>query len=193
MANYKLDELLERSAARHHRLCPRQVLGVRIGMLAGKALDLELPQTDKRLFAFVECDGCGMGGMAVATGCFVERRTMRILDYGKLAGTFVDTQTGRAVRIHPRPNSRTIAEQSQPGSPDSWQAQLAAYQVLPDEQLLILEPVKLTVSLGAIISQPGLRADCAICGEEVMNERWVVQKGITICQTCAGGSYFSRE
>jgi formylmethanofuran dehydrogenase subunit E len=78
----KLTDLLERSAARHHQLCPRQVLGVRIGMLAGKIMGLELPQTDKRLFAFAECDGCGMGGMAVATGCFVERRTMRVLDYG---------------------------------------------------------------------------------------------------------------
>lgn len=189
----KLTDLLERSAARHHQLCPRQVLGVRIGMLAGKILGLELPQTDKRLFTFAECDGCGMGGMAVATGCFVERRTMRVLDYGKLAGTFVDTQTGRAVRIHPRPGSRLIAEQSQPGSADSWHAQLAAYQVLPDEVLLIAKPVKLTVSLEAIISQPGMRVECAICGEEVMNERWVVQKGKTICQTCAGEGYFTAD
>ncbi len=103
----------------------------------------------------------------------------------------MDTQTGRAVRIHPHPASRAIAEQSQPGCPDSWQAQLAAYQVLPDEVLLIAEPVKLTVSLEAIISQPGMRVECAICGEEVMNERWVVQDGKAICHTCAGDSYFT--
>jgi formylmethanofuran dehydrogenase subunit E len=186
----KLKHLLKLSAARHHRLCPRQVLGVRIGMLAGKCLGLELPQSDKRLFAFAECDGCGMGGMAVATGCFVERRTMRVLDYGKLAGTFVDTQTGEAVRIHPRPDSRLIAERLQPGCPDSWQAQLAAYQVLPDDQLLVARRVKLAVSLEAIISQPGMRVECAICGEEVTNERWVIQEGNTICRTCAGGGYF---
>ena len=189
----KLKYLLERSAEHHEKLCPRQVLGVRLGMLAGKVLDLDLPQTGKRLFAFVECDGCGMGGIAAATGCYVERRTMRVLDYGKLAGTFVDTQTGKAVRIHPRPDSRDIALQSQPGTPDSWQAQLEAYQVLPDEQLFIVEPVNLTVSLQAIISQPGLRAICAMCGEEVMNERQVIVNGKPICRTCAGESYFSRE
>ncbi len=31
-----LDELLSRSAALHKHLCPRQVLGVRMGMLAGE-------------------------------------------------------------------------------------------------------------------------------------------------------------
>ena len=69
-----LQELLDQSAARHAHLCPRQVLGVRMGLLAGKVLNLPLPQLDKRLFAFVECDGCGMGGIEIATGCRVDRR-----------------------------------------------------------------------------------------------------------------------
>lgn len=164
-----------------------------MGMLAGKVLSLELPQTDKRLFAFVECDGCGMGGITVATGCRVERRTMRVLDYGKLAGTFVDTQTGRAVRIHPHPGCRAAAQQWLPASPDRWHAQLAAYQVLTDEQPLIVEPVQLTVSLEAIIGQPGVRINCAACVEEVMNGRQVVVEGYALCRTCAGESYFNSE
>lgn len=186
-----LQELLARSAARHHNhLCPRQVLGVRIGLLAGKALNIVVPQAEKRLFAFVECDGCGMGGIAVASGCFVERRTLRVLDYGKLAATFVDTHTGQAVRIHPHPDSRQAAQRLLPDSPDSWHAQLEAYQVLPDEQILVIEPVRLAVSMEAIISQPGLRADCTICGEEIINDRQVIVDGKAVCQTCAGESYF---
>src|SRR5512139_787353 len=104
-----LQDLLSQAAARHHNLCPRQVLGVRMGMLAGKVLSLDLPQTEKRLFAFVECDGCGNGGISVATGCWVDRRTLRVMDYGKLAATFVDTQSGRAIRICPRQESRLHA------------------------------------------------------------------------------------
>jgi len=186
----KLAELLQLSASGHHNLCPRQVLGVRIGLLAGKILDLDLPQADKRLFAFVESDGCGMGGIAIATGCRVERRTMRVLDFGKLAATFVDTQTGRAMRIRPHPDCREAAQRWLPGSPEPWQAQLEAYQVLPDEALLVMEPVQLTVSMEAIISQPGLRVECAICGEEISNDRQVLQAGRPVCRSCAGERYY---
>ena len=38
-----VDELLSASAALHDHLCPRQVLGVRMGLLAGQILDLDLP------------------------------------------------------------------------------------------------------------------------------------------------------
>jgi formylmethanofuran dehydrogenase subunit E len=184
-----LQELLARSAASHHNLCPRQVLGVRMGMLAGKTLGLDLPQSDKRLFAFVECDGCGMGGIAAATGCLVERRTMRILDYGKLAATFVDTHTGQAVRISPKPGCRQLAAQASTES-DPWQQQLKAYQVLRDEDLFNAQPVELSVSLQAIISQPNLRVSCDACQEEITNQRQVLKEGKTLCRSCAGDSYY---
>lgn len=182
--------LLAHSAARHHNLCPRQVLGVRMGMLAGKVLGLELPQPDKRLFTFVECDGCGMGGIAVATGCFVERRTMRVLDYGKLAATFVDTQTERAIRIKPHPDGRNYAQNAFPDY-DSWHSQLEGYQILDDNELFIVQPVQLTVSLKGIISQPGLRVNCALCNEEISNERQVTKNGQILCSNCAGDSYYT--
>jgi formylmethanofuran dehydrogenase subunit E len=185
-----LQELLARSAASHHNLCPRQVLGVRMGMLAGKTLGLDLPQEDKRLFAFVECDGCGMGGIAAATGCLVERRTMRVLDYGKLAATFVDTHTRRAIRISPKPGCREAAAQASTEVDNSWQQQLEAYQTLPDEDLFVVQPVELTVSLEAIISQPNLRVCCDACQEEITNQREVILDGRTLCRPCASGSYY---
>jgi formylmethanofuran dehydrogenase subunit E len=188
-----LRELLSRSAACHQQLCPRQVLGVRMGMLAGKALNLDLPQTDKRLFAFVECDGCGMGGIAVATGCLVERRTMRVLDYGKLAATFVDTQTGESIRIKPQPQARAHAEELLPDKPSHWHSHLEAYQIMTDNELFIVESVELALSLDKIISQPGLRVICTECGEEISNEREVVYGGKILCCFCAGDRYYVRE
>jgi formylmethanofuran dehydrogenase subunit E len=188
-----LQQLLELSAASHHNLCPRQVLGVRMGMLAGKKLGLDLPQKDKRLFAFVESDGCGMGGIAAATGCLVERRTMRVLDYGKLAATFVDTQTGKTIRIAPQPDCRGAAESSIQDDRDRWQKQLEAYQVLPDEVLFDVKTVHLTVSLEEIISQPNLRVSCASCGEEITNRRELIIRGRPLCCSCAGEGYYTDE
>ncbi len=185
-----IQEFLEISASRHNRLCPRQVLGVRMGLLAGKILNLQLPQSDKSLFTIVECDGCGAGGIEVATGCSIDHRTLRVLDYGKLAATFINMKTRQAVRIVPKPGCRELAEQYIPGGANSWQSQLEAYQNMPDEVLLSVQPVQLTVSLEKIISKPGLRINCSLCGEEITNEREIYQNGAVLCQSCAGNSYY---
>jgi len=184
-----MDELLQRSAEMHHHLCPRQVLGVRMGMLAGRWLDLDLPQADKRLFVFMETDGCTADGVAVAAGAWVGRRTMRMVDFGKVAATFVDTESGQAVRIHPHPESRQRAIAVAPEAPDRWHAQLAGYQRLQDHELLIAEPVELTVDLAGLISHDGARATCSLCGEEISNQRELVRDGEVLCRACAGEAY----
>jgi len=174
-------------------MCPRQVLGARIGLYAGDLLGLALPRQDKRLMAFVETDGCAIDGIAVATGCAVGRRTMRVLDFGKVAATFADTVTGQAVRIWPRPGARARADATVGASVDHWHAMLLAYQQLPAEELLEAEAVELTVSLAEIISRPGLHRPCDRCGEEIMNEREVVldgAAGATVCRGCAGARYY---
>jgi formylmethanofuran dehydrogenase subunit E len=186
-----LDGLLQACAALHHHLCPRQVLGVRMGMLAGEILGLDLPQSDKRLLTIVETDGCGADGISVATGCWVGRRTLRIEDYGKVAATFVDTGTGRAVRIIPRVEARQLACEYAPEAPDTWQAQLLGYQRMPAQTLLSFQPVHLNVPVEQLVSRAGQRVICERCGEEIMNEREVVREGLILCKSCAGSSYYS--
>lgn len=182
---------LNESAQQHHdHLCPRQVLGVRMGLYASELFGLKLPQTDKRLFAFVETDGCLIDGITASTGCSSGHRTMRIIDYGKTAATFVDTVSRRAVRILPSPSSRTRALEYGLGAPDRWHAQLIAYQIMPTAELLTAQPVGLTVSLDAIISRHGLRVVCECCGEDIINERQVLKAGQSLCQACAGNAYY---
>ncbi|WP_119070084.1 FmdE family protein [Aggregatilinea lenta] len=186
-----LEELLERSSALHNHLCPRQVLGVRMGMYAGIVLELDLPQVDeKRLFTFMETDGCGADGVSVATGCWPGRRTMRMMDYGKMAATFVDTQTCRAVRLVPHLESRQRALAYAPEDLSHWKAQLIGYRTLPDEAMFVVQPVELTVSLEAILSKHGMRVACQRCGEEIINEREVIVDGETLCRACAGDAYY---
>lgn len=185
-----LSELLEASATLHRHLCPRQVLGVRMGLLAGEALGLEVPQTDKRLLTIIETDGCASDGVAVATNCWVGRRTLRVEYYGKVAATFVDTQTGRAIRIAPHAEIRAQARDYAPEARNKWEAQLLGYQRMPAPELLAVQTVHLRTPIERIISRPGLKATCEICGEEIMNEREVIRDGQTLCRTCAGESYY---
>lgn len=185
-----LDELLRASAAHHHRVCPRQVLGVRIGLLAGRILEVPLPQPEKRLLAIAETDGCFVDGVSAATGCHVGRRTLRVEDYGKTAGTFVDTLTGQSIRIAPRPGIRELAWDYAPAARNRWEAQLSAYQYIPDERLLHWHWVELTVPVTQIVGQAGRRVCCEICGEEIINQREVIRQGSILCRSCADLSYF---
>jgi formylmethanofuran dehydrogenase subunit E len=161
-----------------------------MGMLGGRLLNLDVPQLDKRLFVFMETDGCAADGVSVATGCWVGRRTMRIVDFGKVAATFADTETGRAFRVHPDPAARRRAAKLLPHAESHWHAQLEAYQRMPDEELLIAEPVSLLVDLEAIVSRSGLRVVCEACGEEVINEREVRRGKTIVCRGCAGEAYY---
>jgi len=183
--NSLLDDILEHSAALHRHLCPRQVLGARMGILAGRLLSLELPQQNKRLYTFVETDGCFADGVSAATGCWLGRRTMRLIDHGKVAATFVDTHTRRAVRIRPHPQARTEARRYAPDAKTRWHAYLAAYQIMPDDVLLEAQWVELTLDLDRLISRPGARTVCHRCGEEIINEREVTRDGTILCRGCA--------
>jgi formylmethanofuran dehydrogenase subunit E len=185
-----LDACLERAAAGHRRLCPRQVLAVRMGRWAGSLLGLSLPRMDRRLVTFMETDGCAADGVTAATGCTVGRRTLRVLDFGKVAATFVDAETGRAVRIWPHPAARARALALQPDTPDPWRAMLEGYRSLPIEALLRWRPVALKLPLETIMSRPGLHVPCERCGEEVMNGREMLVSGTTLCQACAGSQYW---
>lgn len=187
---HQLDERLQASAALHDHLCPRQVLGVRMGILAGQLLGITLPQHAKRILTIVETDGCLTDGIAVATNCWVGRRTMRVEDYGKVAATFIDTSTGESLRIVPNREARHSIRLYAPDAPDRWHAYLQGYQCMPAEELFVAQHVELCLPIEQIISQPHLRAICEQCNEEIMNGREVAHMGKIMCRSCAGEGYY---
>jgi len=185
-----LQTLLEQSSSRHDHLCPRQVLGVRIALAGVAALGMDAPRTDKRLLVIVESDGCFSDGIEVTTGATMGHRTLRLEDYGKMAATFIDVKTGRAVRVAPAPGVRERAYIYAPGEHRHYFAQLKSYQVMPDDELLTVEEVRLNTPVEVIVSQPVVRTNCDRCGEEIVNEREVLVNGETLCRSCAGPSYY---
>jgi len=187
----RLDECLAATSALHHHLCPRQVIGARMGLLAGELLGLELPQADKRLLVIVETDGCAADGIAVACNCWVGRRTLRVEDYGKVAATFVDTHTGVALRLVPQSQARQLARSYAPEARNKWEAQLLGYQRMPVGELLAAIPVQLKTPVAQIISRAGVKTLCQQCGEEILNEREVVREGHVLCRACAGEAYYT--
>jgi formylmethanofuran dehydrogenase subunit E len=185
-----LNEVLELSSAHHSHLCPRQVLGARIGLAGAHALGLDTPRSDKHLLVILETDGCFADGIEAATGCSVGHRTLRVEDYGKVAATFVDVKTGQAVRIAPALDVRQRAYAYAPEETRHYFTQLAAYQVMPENELLSFQEVYLNKPVEDLVSRPGVRVNCELCGEEIINEREVNREGMFLCRACSGAAYY---
>jgi len=185
-----IQPLLEKSSRDHSHLCPRQILGVRMGLCGLKALGLPANQGCKRLLIITETDGCFADGLTAATDCTVGHRTLRVEDYGKTAATFVDTQTGLAIRVAPALDIRECAYQYAPNEPRHYFAQMQAYQIMPNEEMFTVTEVHLAVSIAEIVSRPGVRVNCDVCGEEIMNEREIHRNGQVLCKACEVGAYY---
>jgi formylmethanofuran dehydrogenase subunit E len=190
MNTEKLQAVLQKSAANHSSLCPRQILGARMGLAGLAALGFNAPPDNKRLLIITETDGCFVDGLSAATGCTVGHRTLRVEDYGKTAAVFVDITRHKTLRLAPVLNIREKIGAYAPDEPRHYFAQMQAYQIMPDIEMFYITPVVLNTPIAEIISQPGSRVQCAACGEEVMNEREVKLNGRILCRACASGAYY---
>jgi formylmethanofuran dehydrogenase subunit E len=183
-------DALASSREQHGRLCPRQVLGVRIGLAGASALSLAVPRHDKRLLVVAETDGCLLSGIEAATGCSTRHRTLRIEDYGKVAATFIDSRTGQAFRIAPRPGIRSLASAFAPDEPRRYYAQLLGYQRISEVDLVCVTAVTLVRDVSALVGRAGVRVDCSSCGEEILNGREQIDGGAPYCLACRAEAYY---
>lgn len=186
-----LGQFLERSSTRHDHLCPRQVLGVRIGLAGMRAMGWPGKVTRDLGLIIIETDGCFADGIEVSTGATVGHRTLRVNDLGKIAATFAAVGSGRALRFWPHEHVRDRACGFAPEETHRYLAQLQGYQRMPDGDLLRVQPVSLEPTVVAILSSPAARAVCSCCGEEVFNQREVVLEGVSICRHCSGAGYYA--
>jgi formylmethanofuran dehydrogenase subunit E len=185
-----LDEYLALAAQSHGHLCAGQVLGVRLAMLGLRELGIADPVAErKRFVTYVEIDRCATDAIALVTGCRLGKRALKFYDWGKMAATFVDLQTGHAVRIAARDSSKEKARALFPDLPKE-QGQQQAYRVMTDEDLFDRRVVHVTVRPEDLPGYKGVRVVCAQCGESVQFRREVVRHGRTLCRACAGESYY---
>ena len=189
MSARTLEAILEICAREHPHLCPRQVLGARMGLAGLAALGFDQPPPGKRVLVILETDGCFLDGVAAATGCSPGHRTLRVEDYGKTAGVFVDTAAGTALRLAPHLDLRARAAAFAPELA-RYPGQLRAYRNLADAEMFTVAPVVLRTPVSEIVSRPRVRVDCAVCGEEIINERDVAHEGRRLCRSCAQGGYY---
>lgn len=106
------ETLLVESAEAHGHLCPGQVIGVRMAMLGCRLIGLDEAQSPlqiKKLLVYVEMDRCADDAVAYVTGAKLGRRSLKFMDYGIMAASFVNLENGRAFRIVSTEEARDLA------------------------------------------------------------------------------------
>ncbi len=189
---FTFDSLLQESVRIHGHLCAGQVLGVRMSMLGLKEIGIHDPKGKDRksIIVFVEMDRCATDAVQSVTGCSLGHRTMKFMDYGKMAATFLNLKTGKAMRIVAREDSRDKAKERFPELENKYAGQLEAYKVMSDEELFDMMEVTINVAPQDMPGRPMRRVRCDACGEHVQDMREVCQDGKVLCVPCAKGGYY---
>ncbi|MCK9519040.1 MAG: molybdopterin-guanine dinucleotide biosynthesis protein MobB [Dehalococcoidia bacterium] len=175
-----------RAAVRLHggRGCAGLVLGTRLALAGASAIDIAVPDAEHRLLVVLETDRCAADAVQAVTGCRPGRRTLKLLDYGKVAATFVDTWSGRAVRVAARGDLRERASAGAPAEARQ-EAQRRAYLTWDVSELFEVRSVEPLLTQGDLPGGPRTRVHCGGCGEEVSGGRHVETESGVRCQPCA--------
>jgi formylmethanofuran dehydrogenase subunit E len=191
---HAFEDLLKDSAAAHGHLCPGQAVGVRMAMLGCRLIGLDEPTRHdqiKKLIVYVEMDRCTADAIAHVTGVKLGRRSLKFMDYGIMAATFMNLKTGRAFRVLSTEEARSLARAYAPEIADKYPQQLEAYKRMPDSVLFRVQQVDISISEFDLPGPTRCKAICDQCGQVVRDHREVIQDGRVLCAPCAGEAYFS--
>lgn len=177
------ETLLAEAEAFHGHLCGGIVIGVRMALAGLRELGLQDPKGEdrKRLMVFVEIDRCATDAITSVTGCRPGKRTMKLKDHGKMAATFVNLETGKAVRVAARTRPRL----------EDPAAEMLVLKTLPEPALFLVQEGRVPLVAGDLPGMPVRSVFCDLCGETILDMRDVAVGGRTLCRPCAEGkSYF---
>ncbi|MBW2412394.1 MAG: TraR/DksA C4-type zinc finger protein [Deltaproteobacteria bacterium] len=186
--------LLNSSAKTHGHLCPGQVVGVRMAMLGCRLIGLDEPRSHdqiKKLIVYVEMDRCTADAVAHVTGVKLGRRSLKFMDYGIMAATFVNLETGQAFRVVSTEEARDLAAAYAPEIPEKYPQQLEAYKRMPDSVLFRVQQVEVDIQDADMPGPTRYKATCANCGQVVRDRREVIKDGRALCKPCASEAYFN--
>lgn len=191
-AGGSFDELLAESVRLHGHLCAGQVIGVRLSMLGLRLLGINDPKGKdrKNLVVYVEIDRCATDAIQSVTGCSLGKRSLKWMDFGIMAATFVHLPTKKAFRILAKEEARELAKSYCPDIEDKYRRQLEAYKRMRDDELFDVQEVRVNIQECDLPGRPLRRVRCSRCGEYVQDCRDMQRDGEVLCKACAGSRYY---
>jgi formylmethanofuran dehydrogenase subunit E len=147
-----------------------------------------------KLVVWIEIDRWLADAVEAVTGARLGKRTLKLLDYGKLAATFLNRETGTAVRIVALESSRRLADLRHPEIEDKYERQMRSYREAAEEELFAVTDVEVQVRAKDLPGHPRSRVVCQKCGEAVNDGREIsLPDRITLCRSCIYGTYYQPQ
>lgn len=188
-----VDVLLEECARLHGHLCPGQLLGVRMALIGCRAIGIADPRVDdrKKLLVWVEIDRCMTDAVTAVTGVRLGRRSLKFVDLGKVAATFLNIESGNAVRVSAFDEARELADVRYRMIEGRRERQMRAYREAEESELFKIEKVSVKVSENDLPGRPRERVVCVKCLESISDGR-EANTLETLCRSCAFGGYYTK-
>jgi formylmethanofuran dehydrogenase subunit E len=190
-----LDQLLKECEVLHGHMCAGQLLGARMALLGCRSVGINEPRgaDRKNLIVWVEIDRCMADAVTAVTGVRLGKRSLKYVDYGKVAATFLNTLTGEAVRVVALESSRSLADARHSNIHDKFERQFRTYSEATDEELFKIERVKVNLKDIDLPGRPRSRVTCSTCGEGINDGREsVTAQGLMVCRFCLQGGYYTK-
>lgn len=186
------EELLSEATLIHGHVCAGQVIGVRMSMLALSYLHITDPKgvDRKKLYVYVEIDRCATDAIQTVTGCSLGKRSLKWVDNGIMAATFVNLESNKAVRITALEEAKGLSKSYCSEITDKYQQQLEAYKIMPDEELFRVEAVAVEIPEEDLPGRPMRRVRCEKCLDWVQDNRDMLVDGKILCRSCVHGRYY---
>lgn len=190
-----IETLLEECERLHGHMCAGQLLGTRMALLGCRLIGVDDPRgaDRKKLIVWVEIDRCMTDAISAVTGVRLGKRSLKYVDYGKVAATFLNTENKRAIRIVALEAARSLADERYPEIENKRKRQFQAYSEAADDELFKAELVTVELSDFDVPGSPRSRVTCVVCGEGVNDGREVIDaNGDLLCRGCHRGTYYSK-
>ncbi len=185
-----LEEYIQAASRNGHPPRPGIILAIRMCLVALKGLEISDPDKRKRsLVVITETDRCLPDAIQLVTGCRLANRTLKLRDMGKMAATFADLASERAIRVAARESANEKSGLEFPGI-DRLEALARAYHFYSDEDPCHAEWVKVRIQPQDLPGSHFQRVICEQCGEGIGFHREVRMGGRTVCRACAGERYY---
>ncbi len=186
MSDYK--ELLKKAGEFHGDICGGIVMGTKLAIHGMENMGMTPGEKDKRLIVFTEIDRCISDAILLVTRTSLGKKSLKPMGYGKFAATFVNIDTGEAIRVVDIRANRKDRDKDE--DEESIEERIERIAKTPGEELFKIQKVSVKIDPNDLPGKPLEVSKCADCGEVIMDGKQHLKGGHAYCTSCFDKSYY---
>lgn len=185
MSDYK--ELLKKAGEFHGDICGGIATGTKLAIYGMEQLGMTPGEKDKRLIVFTEIDRCASDAILSVTKTSLGKKSLKPMGYGKFAATFVNIDTGEAIRVI---DDKANRERTKEEEEETIEEKIERLASTPGEEIFTIQKVSVKIDPNDLPGKPLEVTKCVECGEVVMDGKHHLRNGHAFCTSCYDKSYY---